>query len=80
MLPLYVAFLAWDEFAATHDKDALGGAPMAPGETDADTDADKLTGIAHTIMDDLIKEAKTHVEDPEYSSIKARVGEFAQEL
>ena len=80
MLPLYIAFLAWDEFTATHDKDALSGAPQAPGETDADTDAEKLTGIAHKIMDDLINEAKTHVEDPEYSAIKTRLGEFAQEL
>ncbi|KAJ4403246.1 hypothetical protein N0V91_006649 [Didymella pomorum] len=80
LLPLYIAFLAWDEFTATHIKDALGGAPQAPGETDADTDAEKLTGIAHKIMDDLINEAKTRVEDPDYSAIKTRVGEFAQEF
>ena len=80
MIPLYIAFLAWDEFAATHDKDALGGAPQAPGETDADTDAEKLTGIAHKIMDDLIKGAGTSVADPEYSEIKEKIGEFAQEL
>ncbi|KAL1656007.1 hypothetical protein SLS61_001571 [Didymella pomorum] len=80
LLPLYIAFLAWDEFTATHNKDALGGAPQAPGETDADTDAEKLTGIAHKIMDDLINEAKTRVEDPDYSAIKTRVGEFAQEF
>lgn len=80
MIPLYIAFLAWDEFVATHDKDALGGAPQAPGETDADTDAEKLTGIATTIMDGLITEAETRVEDPEYSTVKTQIGEFAQEL
>lgn len=31
-------------------------------------------------MDDLINAAKTHVEDPEYSAIKLRIGEFAREL
>lgn len=77
---MYIVFLAWDEFIATHDKDALGGAPRAPGETYADTDAEKLTGIAHKIMNDLINEAMTRVEEPEYSAIKTRVGEFAQEL
>jgi amyloid beta precursor protein binding protein 1 len=80
LIPLYIAFLAWDEFAATHDKDALGGAPQAPGEMDAGTDAEKLTGIAHKIMDDLIKEAGTSVADPEYSEIKEKIEEFAQEL
>ncbi|KAF2626778.1 NEDD8-activating enzyme E1 regulatory subunit [Macroventuria anomochaeta] len=80
LIPLYIVFLAWDEFTATHDKDALGGTAQAPGETDADTDAEKLTGIAQTIMDGLIKEAGTHVEDPEYSTIKTQIGEFAQEF
>ncbi|KAF1362687.1 NEDD8-activating enzyme E1 regulatory subunit [Lizonia empirigonia] len=80
LMPLYIAFLAWDQFTATHNKDALGGAQQAPGETDADADAEKLTGIASTMMDDLIKEAGTHVEDPEYSTIKTQISEFAQEF
>lgn len=80
MIPLYIAFLAWDKFAATHDRDALGGAAQAPGETNADTDAEKLTGIAQMIMDDLIKQAGTRVEDPEYSVVKTKIGEYAQEL
>ncbi|UPX19037.1 uncharacterized protein EKO05_0009313 [Ascochyta rabiei] len=80
LIPLYMVFLAWDAFAATHDKDGLGGASQVPGETDADSDADKLTGIALTIMDDLIKEASTRIEDPDYSTIKAQVGKYAQEF
>lgn len=58
----------------------MGGAPQAPGEGDAERDAEKLIGIAHRVLDDLIKEAGTHVDDPEYSEIKTRVSEFAQEL
>lgn len=51
-----------------------------PGEINGDKDAAKLTGIASSIMDDLIKEAGTHIENPEYSAIKAQIGEYAQEL
>ncbi|KAF2800091.1 hypothetical protein K505DRAFT_370498 [Melanomma pulvis-pyrius CBS 109.77] len=80
LVPLYIAFLAFDEFVATHDKDALGGAPKMPGETDAETDAEKVTGIAFKIADDLIKEAGTFVEEPDYSDLKTRTGEFVQEL
>lgn len=80
LIPLYIAFLAWDEFAATHDQNALGGAAQAPGEMDAAVDTEKLTGIAHKVMDDLLKEAGTHVEDPEYTEIKTQLGEFAREL
>ena len=72
--------MAWDEFAATHDKDNLGGALQVPGETNTDTDAEKLTGIALAIMDNLIKEAGTHIENPEYSTIETQIGEYAQEL
>lgn len=79
-IPLYIAFLAYDEFAATHDKDALGGAPKVPGETDPDTDAEKVKGIALKIIDDLIKEASEFIEDPEYSEVKSRAGDYVQEL
>lgn len=51
-----------------------------PGETDAETDAEKVTGIAFKIADDLIKEAGTFVEEPDYSTLKTRTGEFVQEL
>jgi amyloid beta precursor protein binding protein 1 len=80
LLPLYIAFLAFDEFVATHDKDALGGAPLMPGETDADTDTEKVTGIALKITDDLINEAGTFIEESDYSTLKTRTGEFVQEL
>lgn len=82
LVPLYIAFLAWDEFTATHEKDGLGGAPQVPGETDPDTDTDteKLTGIAFKIANDLVKEANASIEEDEYSTIKTQIGEFASEL
>ena len=78
-IPLYIAFLAWDEFVATHDDDRLGRV-LIPGETDQDTDSEKLTGIAFKIADDLIKEANASIDEDEYTTIKSQIGEYAQEL
>lgn len=80
MIPLYIAFLSFDEFVATHEKDALGGAPKVPGETDPDVDSEKTTGIALKIIDDLIKEAGASPEEDEISTVKTQAGEFVQEL
>jgi amyloid beta precursor protein binding protein 1 len=80
LIPLYIAFLAWDEFTATHEKDGLNRAPQVPGEKDADTDAQKLTGIAFKIADDLVKEASASIDEDEYANIKTQIGEFASEL
>jgi amyloid beta precursor protein binding protein 1 len=80
LVPLYIAFLAWDEFAATHEKDGLGGAPRVPGETNTNTDTEKLTGIALKIADDLVKEASSSIDEDEYTSIKTQIEEFTSEL
>lgn len=80
LVPLYIAFLAWDEFAATHDQDGLGGAMKVPGETDPAGDEEKLTGIALKIADDLIKEAASPLDEADYAAVKTQIGEFAREL
>lgn len=80
MVPLYIAFLAWDAFVATHDKDGLGGAPKVPGETDPDADSEKLTGIAFKITADLVKEAHTKIDEDEYDTIKTQIRDFVSEL
>jgi amyloid beta precursor protein binding protein 1 len=77
-IPLYIAFLAWDEFVATHD-DRLGRI-LIPGEIDQDTDSEKLTGIAFKVADDLVKEANASIDEDEYATIKSQIGEYAQEL
>jgi amyloid beta precursor protein binding protein 1 len=86
LLGLYIAFLAFDDFIATHSTpttqtDAVS-ALIAPGEPGADyeTDAVKLTGIAHKIIDNLINEAGTEIEDPEYSDLKADVERICIEI
>ncbi|KAL6710379.1 hypothetical protein ACN47E_009325 [Coniothyrium glycines] len=79
-IPLYITFLAWDEFVATHDKDGLAGAPQVPGEVDQDGDTTKLTGIAFKLLNDLVKDANTSVEEDELDTIKGQVRDFASEL
>lgn len=81
----YIAFLAWDEFIATHATTAgvMGGEGLrVPGSSDADFESDmvKMTGIAHKIVDNLINDAGTRIEDPEYTEIQENVEKVCMEL
>jgi amyloid beta precursor protein binding protein 1 len=89
MIKEYIAFLAWDDFVATHttsSSTAGGEGVRVPGQVSEDDsadiggDAEKLTGIAHTILDRLIKEAGEHIEDPDYTEIKEGIGKVCTEL
>ena len=82
LVPLYIAFLAWDKFIATHDADGSAGAPKVPGESDSelDSDTEKVTRIALSILDDLIKEASASLDEEDLSSVKTSTREFVQEL
>lgn len=77
---MYIAFLAFDEFLATHEKDALGGAPKVPGETSPDEDAAKVKGIALKIIGDLIEEAGASLDDDDLSTVQEKTGQFVREL
>ncbi|KAH0259249.1 hypothetical protein KCU91_g15315, partial [Aureobasidium melanogenum] len=78
----YIAFVAWDAFVGSHNVDALGGEPRVPGSTDADIEADteKMVGIALNIIDSLIKEAGTFIENPGYDELKAKCANIVREL
>lgn len=78
----YIAFVAWDTFVASHNVDGLGGEPRVPGsnDTDIDTDAEKMVGIALNIMDSLINEAGTFIENPGYDDLKAKCANVVREL
>ena len=83
LVGLYIAFLACDEFSATHTSDQAGGEAIRVAGADDqawENDADKLTGIAHKIVDSAISEAGSRIEDPEYSEIKDKVGQYCVEL
>ncbi|KAK0334435.1 hypothetical protein LTR91_024901 [Friedmanniomyces endolithicus] len=85
LIGLHIAFLAWDEYVATHSTPAsqAGGVGLkvpGSGADDFGIDTQRVTGIAHKIVDSLIKEAGTFVEDPEYSEVKDRVGKFCMEI
>ncbi|GAB7346842.1 hypothetical protein MBLNU459_g1929t3 [Dothideomycetes sp. NU459] len=79
---LYIAFVAWDSFVGSHDADVLGGEPSVPGLHDEqlESDADKMVGIAHSIVDGIIKEAGTFIENPEYDEIKEACEKTVREL
>lgn len=79
---LCIAFLAWDSFVGSHDVDTLGGEPRVPGLHDEhlESDAAKMVGIAHTIIDNVIKEAGTFIENPEYDEIKEACEKVVREL
>ncbi|KAF2273034.1 uncharacterized protein EI97DRAFT_503818 [Westerdykella ornata] len=80
LLPLYIAFLAFDEFVATHNKNALGGAPKMPGEDHVEVDTEKVAGIAFKILTDLIAEGNTPLEEEDFSTVETKLGEYVKEL
>lgn len=85
LVGLYIAFLAWDEFIATHTSSPSisgGEALRVPGSTalDFESDTTRLTGIAHNILDNVIKEAGSFVQDPEYTKVKLTVQKLCMEL
>ncbi|KAF7186172.1 NEDD8-activating enzyme E1 regulatory subunit [Pseudocercospora fuligena] len=83
LVGLYIAFYAWDLFAASHDSGAavsVGTALQAAGAHNYEQDADKLAEVAQTVVDGIINVAGTRIEDPEYSNIKTTVGNYAREL
>lgn len=77
---LYIAFLAYDAFTAAHTADAQGSAAQAPGAHDFDADAEKLMGIAHAMIDDLLNEAGVFMEEPEYGEVKEAAGRICREV
>ncbi|GAB7362686.1 hypothetical protein MBLNU230_g2995t1 [Neophaeotheca triangularis] len=89
LLPLYLAFIAWDEFIATHSSSPTSNptAPSSltpPGSTRTpqafEQDASKLGSVAHSLMDSLIKEAASFVEEPDYGNLKLRLQKYCTEL
>jgi amyloid beta precursor protein binding protein 1 len=81
----YIAFLAWDEFVATHStpSNELGGEGLrVPGSNDIEfeSDKEKLVGIAYKIVDGVIKEAGERIEDPEYTELKENIEKICVEL
>lgn len=83
LILVYIAFLAWDEYTFTHESSPMLAEPQPPGltSTSIESDTEKLTGIAHKMIDDLIDEAgEGNIEDPGYSTIREEVGKICAEL
>ena len=79
---LLIAFLAWDTFVGSHASDNLSGDAKIPGATDNDveTDSEKTVGIALNILDEVINEAATFIENPEYDQLKEDLQKIVREL
>lgn len=89
-MPVYIAFMAYDNYAATHQLAA--DAEVAPGSNiQQPTSAalfnerpeeaiGKIVGIAKAFMDSIIDEAGMFVEEPEYSQIKDRLEKIITDL
>lgn len=80
-LTLYLAFLAYDSYIANHELEGITFGSL-PGEAPEsfEVQVEKTTGIACKLIDDLIQQAGTFVEDPDYSEAKERVGQQVEEL
>jgi len=98
LLALHIAFLAWDQFVATNHHHyhhhitspkpaAAGGGDSnfripGSGEQDFETDVKKVTGIAGKILDDMLADADSTVEESPESSeeARARMSAYCREL
>lgn len=79
---IYIAFLAYDSFLASHNLNELGGEPRVPGLNDSDVEADgaKVVSTACAIFDAMIKAAGTFMENPGYDEAKEEVAKICREL
>ena len=80
LLPLYIAFLAYDNYATKHGIDVSVGFQRGDTDDSLDVEADKIVGITSAYVDGLLKEAGEHLDDPEYSQVKEAAGNCAREL
>lgn len=79
---VYIAFVAFDRFLTTHPQDEFGAAARAPGtsDDDVDSDAEKLIGIAFTVLDAAINAAQTEVENPQYGDVRQELAGICREM
>lgn len=85
LIGVYIAFLAWDEFVATHSSPsnrAGGEALRVPGSSDSELEADteRVIGIARKITDGIIKEAGERIEEPEYGEVNEGIAKVVTEI
>lgn len=86
LILLYIAFLAYDEFCATHRGDAHLSHPLAPGTSDAtvEEDARKLVDIGKRIIGGILSEAGKDYdadgEREEWEGIVGRLTSYCEEI
>ena len=80
LLALYIAFLAYDAYSATHDVQQNTAVTRRDTSDSPDVGAEKMAGIAQTYVDALLKEAGEHMDEPEYSEVKSATSNCASEI
>jgi len=76
LILLYIAFLALNIYTAS----ANPSSTATRAQDSTPLDASKITSIAHTLVDALITEAGTFIEDPEYTETKSNMADIVSEL
>ncbi|PNS18752.1 NEDD8-activating enzyme E1 regulatory subunit [Sphaceloma murrayae] len=78
---IYIAFVAYDSFLASHADD-MSSALHPPGSNSqhVDSDAEKLTGIALKVLDAAINATGSRVENPQYDDLQVELGKICQEI
>lgn len=77
---LYIAFLAFDFYAGSHGRVTQVESPRIVPTQDAATQVSEIVTIAHTFVDQLIKEAGTSLEDLENTEIKTGLASIVEEM
>jgi len=79
---IYIAFLAYDKFVSTHNQGSFGSEPRVPGSNDmeVDTDGEKVTATACTILDAAITASGSFLENPMYDETKESLGKICREM
>ena len=80
LILVYIAFLAYDSYAASHEMVNQMGGQRRQSSEHFDTDVSKLTGIARTFVDKLISEAGTFIEESEYTRIQTTLSDIVEEM
>ena len=79
LMPIYIAFLAFDAWCATHKADKQLSQPQPPGVSDEKSDAEKMVGIAWKIVEDIVEQSGKKLGDEE-GRVKEQVELACREL
>lgn len=75
LILLYISFLAYDTYISTQGT----GSQVNSSDSQEEKEA-KITGVAHAILSNLLKEANETIDEPEHTEVKETLDKHVQEL